>query len=132
MMKQCQKCINFMHPTNKKEKNVPKRNYFSKQTNTISPPKKYISHYLRKVDETQNPRKEERKPTVPHATMTVKSQPMTLKLKGIIKGRNVTILVDSKNTHNYIDIDFAKQLNLFLYPPRTSQIQPLMDRRSRE
>jgi hypothetical protein len=47
-----------------------------------------------------------------------KSQPKTLKLKGIIKSRNVMILVDSNSTHNCIDINVAKQLNLFVYPTK--------------
>jgi hypothetical protein len=64
------------------------------------------------------PRKEKRKPIVPLATMMGKLQPKTLKLKGIIKNRNVTILVDSSNTHNCIDINFTKQLNLFVYPTK--------------
>jgi hypothetical protein len=48
--------------------------------------------------------------------MTVKPQPKTLKLKGGINDRNLTILVDSDSTHNCIDIDVAKKLNLFIYP----------------
>jgi hypothetical protein len=50
--------------------------------------------------------------------MIGKLQPMTLKLKGIIKNRNVTILVDFGITHNWVDINFAKQLNLFVYPTK--------------
>jgi hypothetical protein len=52
---------------------------------------------------------------VPFATMTGKSQLKTMKLIGIIKDRNVTILVDFNSTHNCIDINFAKKLNFFVY-----------------
>ena len=38
-----------------------------------------------------------------------------LKLKGNIK-KNVTILVDTGSTHNFIDVNVAKNLNLFVYP----------------
>ena len=48
--------------------------------------------------------------------MMRKSQPKTLKLKGVVKDRNVTVLVGSSNTHNCIDIIVAKQLNIFVYP----------------
>lgn len=53
--------------------------------------------------------------------MTGRSQTKTLKLKGDIKDRNITILIDSRNVmilidsdniHNCIDIIVAKQLNL--------------------
>jgi hypothetical protein len=50
--------------------------------------------------------------------MTGRSQPKTLKLKGVIKDRNVTVVIDSHNTHNCIDIIVAKQLNLFVYPTK--------------
>jgi hypothetical protein len=48
--------------------------------------------------------------------MIGKLQLKTLKLKGIIKNRNVIILVDFNSTHNHIDINFAKKLNLFVHP----------------
>jgi hypothetical protein len=41
-----------------------------------------------------------------------------LKLKGIIKSRSIMILVYSGSTHNCIDINVAKQLNLFVYSTR--------------
>jgi hypothetical protein len=83
------------------------------QREIITP--KYIPPHLRK-DKNQPPRKEESKPIVLLATMTGKPQPKTLKLKGVIKDRNLTILIDSGSTHNCIDIDVAKKLNLFIYP----------------
>ena len=55
--------------------------------------------------------------------MIRKSQLKTLKLKGDIKDINVIVLVNSSCSLNYIYIDVAKQLNLFVYPPRTSQLQ---------
>ena len=43
-------------------------------------------------------------------------QPETLKLKGHIKNNNVIILFDIGSTHNFIDVNVAKRLNLFIYP----------------
>jgi predicted aspartyl protease len=43
------------------------------------------------------------------------SQLQTLKLKGHIKKENVTILVDTGSTHNFMDINVARKLNLFVY-----------------
>jgi hypothetical protein len=48
-------------------------------------------------------------------TITRKMEPRTLKLKGRIKNKSTTIFVDSGSTHNYVDINLAKQLNLFGY-----------------
>lgn len=45
-----------------------------------------------------------------------KKEPRTLKLIGIIKHKHITLLVDSGSTHNFVDINLAKQLNLFVYP----------------
>ena len=42
--------------------------------------------------------------------MKGKPQPKTLKLKGVIKDRNLTILIDSGSTRNCIGIDVAKKL----------------------
>jgi hypothetical protein len=39
----------------------------------------------------------------------------TLKLKGSLKGKYITILVDSGSTHNFVDINLTRQLNLFVY-----------------
>lgn len=48
--------------------------------------------------------------------MTTRLRPKTMKLKGIIRDRNANIVVDSSNTHNCINIDLAKQLNLCVCP----------------
>jgi hypothetical protein len=42
-------------------------------------------------------------------------EPRTLKLKGRIKNKKITILVDSRSTHNFMDINLVKHLNLFVY-----------------
>jgi predicted aspartyl protease len=55
-------------------------------------------------------------PKISLATITGITQPQTLKLKGHIKKENVTILVDTGSTHNFIDVNVAKKLNLFVYP----------------
>jgi hypothetical protein len=92
---------------------------------------KYIPPHLKK-DKIQSPSKEESKTIVSLATMTGKPQPKTLKLKGVIKDRNITILVDSGSTHNCIDIVVAKQLNLFVYPTKDLTIKVLMEKRSKK
>jgi len=48
--------------------------------------------------------------------MTRILHPKTLNLKGIIRGRNVNILVDSRSIHNCLNIDLTKQLNLCVCP----------------
>ena len=35
---------------------------------------------------------------------------------GIVKNKKLTILVDSHITHNYVHINFIKELNIFVYP----------------
>jgi hypothetical protein len=47
--------------------------------------------------------------------MRGKLQPMSLKLKEIIKNKNVMILVDSGSTDHCINLTLVKQLKLFLY-----------------
>jgi hypothetical protein len=42
----------------------------------------------------------------------------TLKLKGTIKKKNVSILIDYGSTHNFVDIDIANKLNPFVYPTK--------------
>ena len=39
-----------------------------------------------------------------------------MKLKGHIKKDNVTVLIDTGSTHNFIDINIARNLKLFVYP----------------
>jgi hypothetical protein len=39
-----------------------------------------------------------------------------------VKNRNVIIIEDSSSTHNYIDIDVTKQLNLFVYPSKELKV----------
>jgi hypothetical protein len=48
--------------------------------------------------------------------ITRKMEARTLKLKGSIKKKNITILVNSRSTHYFVDINLAKQLKLFVYP----------------
>jgi hypothetical protein len=55
-------------------------------------------------------------PRISLATITCISQPQTLKLKGHIKNDNVTVLIDTGSTHNFLDINIARKLKLFVYP----------------
>jgi len=59
---------------------------------------------------------EEPMPKISLAAITRIAQPQTLKLKGYVKKENVTVLIDTGSTHNFIDINVAKRLNLFVYP----------------
>jgi len=47
--------------------------------------------------------------------ITRKVKPHTLKLKGSLKGKDITILVDSRSTDNFVDINLKRQLNIFVY-----------------
>ena len=55
-------------------------------------------------------------PKISLAAMTGISQPQNLKLKGHIKNENVTVLVDTGSTHNFLDIRVARKLKLFVHP----------------
>ena len=48
--------------------------------------------------------------------MIRKIRPKTLKLKGLIRGKNVNILIDSSSTHNCTNVDLAKQLDICICP----------------
>jgi hypothetical protein len=59
---------------------------------------------------------EDNTPRISLATITGITQPQTLKLKGHIKNDNVTVLIDTGSTHNFLDIKIARKLKLFVYP----------------
>ena len=64
--------------------------------------------------------------------MTEKPQPKILKLKRVIKDRNLTILIDSGSTHSCIDIDVAKKLNYFIYPTKDLTVKVANGQRVKE
>jgi hypothetical protein len=53
-------------------------------------------------------------PRISIVAMTGINQPQTLKLKGHIKNDNVTILIDTRSTHNFLDIRMEGNLS-YLY-----------------
>jgi hypothetical protein len=55
-------------------------------------------------------------PKISLAAITGIAKPQTLKLRGHVKKKNVSILIDIGSTHNFIDINVAGRLNLFVYP----------------
>jgi hypothetical protein len=55
-------------------------------------------------------------PRISLAANTSISQPQTLKLKGHIKKDSVAVLIDIGSTHNFLDINVARNLKLFVYP----------------
>ena len=54
---------------------------------------------------------------------TKQSRPKTLMLMEIVKNKELTILVYFGNMHNCVDINVAKELNLFVYPTRDLTIK---------
>jgi len=58
---------------------------------------------------------QDEKPTTSLAAIIGRMEPRTLKFKGSINDKNVTILIDFESTHNFVDIDVAKQPNLFIF-----------------
>lgn len=48
--------------------------------------------------------------------MTGISQPHTLKLKGNTKKSNGMVLIDIGNTHNFLDSNMVKMINIFTCP----------------
>ena len=42
-------------------------------------------------------------------------QPQTLKLRGHLKNEDVTIVIDTGRTHNFLEINVEKGLYLFVY-----------------
>jgi len=55
------------------------------------------------------------KPMISLAGIIGRVEPRTLKLKRSIKSKNIIILVDSRSTHNFVDINLAKKINIFVY-----------------
>jgi len=55
-------------------------------------------------------------PRISIAAITGIAQPQTLKLKGYIKKQSIIVMVDSGSTHNFVDVNVAKILNIFAYP----------------
>jgi hypothetical protein len=54
-------------------------------------------------------------PRISLVVITRITQSQTFKLKGHIKNDNVTILIDTRSNHNFLDIKIARKLRLFLY-----------------
>jgi len=63
------------------------------------------------------------------ATITRITQPKTLKLRGHVKIENATILIDTRSTHNFIDIHVENRLNLFVYPVAYIRVMVADDKR---
>ena len=103
---------------NRNEEEVPKKDTITQKYQIKQLPKIFVLPHLRKCDETHVQKKVEREFPIPPITTKRKSQPKTLKLKGIVKNIYVMILVDFRSTHNCIDINVGKQLNHFLYPTK--------------
>ena len=57
---------------------------------------------------------EDDSPQISLAAITGISQPQTLKNKGHIKNNNITVVIDSGSTHNFVNVNLAKVFNLFI------------------
>ena len=76
-----------------------------------------------KEQETSQAREiEEITPTIScHALAGIRT-PKNIKIKGYIKTKKETILIDSGSTHNFIHCKLSKILNCFIYPAREFQV----------
>jgi hypothetical protein len=74
----------------------------------------YISPHLRNSSTICN--SQDIKPIISFETIIEQMKPNTLKLKGILKEKDIAILIDSRSTHNFMDINLTRKLNLFMYP----------------
>ena len=66
--------------------------------------------------------KEEMNLTISCNALAGITTPQTIKIEGHIKKKRVTVLIDSRSTHNFIHCKIAKELNCFLYPAPECQV----------
>jgi hypothetical protein len=60
--------------------------------------------------------------------MTTIYQPQTLKVYGYVNKTNVTLIIDSGSSHNFIDANIARTLNMFIHPTSEFQVSILRNR----
>ena len=65
---------------------------------------------------------EEITPSISCHSLVGFSTPQNFKLKGYIKKKKVTMLIDSSSTHNFIHCKLSKVLNHFIYPAPEFQV----------
>jgi hypothetical protein len=71
---------------------------------------------------SQDPNLEENTPTIScHALVGIVTM-QTLKIKGYIKKKKVTVLIDYGSTHNFINYKLSKDHNFFVYPTLEFQV----------
>ena len=54
-------------------------------------------------------------PTISYHALVGINTPQALKIEGSIKKKEVTVLIDSGNTHNFIHYKVVEYLNCFVY-----------------
>jgi hypothetical protein len=59
-------------------------------------------------------------------------EPRNLKFEGSVKSKNITILTNSRSTHNFVDINLIKQLIFFVYPMKDLMVTLLMVNKSED
>jgi hypothetical protein len=59
--------------------------------------------------------------TLSVAAMTHISHPQTLKVYGYVKNTKVTLLIDSGSSHNFINTNIARKINISIHP--TSEVK---------
>jgi hypothetical protein len=68
------------------------------------------------MEPSQDPYLEEINPTIYCHVLAGINTPKTLNIKGYMKNKKVTILIDFGSTHNFINYKLAKDLNCCVYP----------------
>ena len=58
---------------------------------------------------------EEEMPRISLVAIACITQQQTLKLRWIVKKENAIVFIDKRSTHNFIDVNVVKILNLFVY-----------------
>ena len=75
------------------------------------------------IHQEQTLEKEEMSLTISCNALAGITTPQTIKIEGHIEKKNVIVLIDSGNTHNFIHCKISKELNFFLYPAPESQVE---------
>jgi hypothetical protein len=65
---------------------------------------------------------EETTPTMSFRALADINTPQILKIQGYIKTKKVTMLSDSRSTHNFINYKLEKDLNCFVFPTLEFQV----------
>ena len=118
--------ITYVQQTCKEEDlaTIKKVNTQEKKSQPLT--KKYTPPQLRSRDNLKDEQ------LLPRVTGSRKLEPKRLQLTGTIKNKDITILVDSGSTHNVIDINKEKKLNIFMFPAKGIKVSTIVDQNIEE